>query len=272
VIAPLNIGIVGVAGRMGRMVVRAVLEAQADGRAILFGGTAPAGSDAVGRDAGATAGLRDCGITVSDDDVALFAGADAVIDFTRPASTVRFAALAAQGKAVLVSGTTGLSADDRAALARAARHTPVVHAANMSLGVTLLAGLVRQAACALGPAWDIEIVEMHHRHKTDAPSGTALLLGQAAAEGRGIAIDETAATVRSGPRPVGAIGFASLRGGDVVGDHTVILAGAGERIELGHVATDRAIFARGAVHAALWAYGRPPGLYTMADVLGLSAG
>ena len=191
-----------------------------------------------------------------------------------PASTVGFAAYAAQAHVVHVIGTTGCSAEDEAKIEAAARHTPIVKSGNMSLGVNLLAVMVRQAARALDAAdFDVEIVEMHHRHKVDAPSGTALLLGKAAAQGRGVGLADHSVRVRdghTGPRPDGAIGFATLRGGSVVGDHSVILAGQGERIVLSHHAEDRAIFARGAVKAALWAHGRKSGLYSMLDVLGLA--
>jgi len=267
-VGPLRLGIAGAAGRMGRMLIQTVLDTT-DGSVVLHGAVASEGSAAVGQDAGLLAGRPACGVAVSDDPVQLFATADAVVDFTRPQASVRFAALAAQGKAVLVTGTTGFSAEDLAALGRAARHTPIVQSFNMSLGVNLLAALVRQAARALDAGWDVEVVEMHHRHKIDAPSGTAILLGRAAAEGRGIDFDAARAIDRDGRRPDGAIGFATLRGGDVVGEHAVILAGAGERVELAHKATDRGIFARGAVKAALWGRGRAPGLYSMADVLGL---
>lgn len=266
---PVRIGITGAAGRMGRMLLQTVLDAT-DGLVALHGAVEHEGSGAIGQDAGLLAGRPACGVIVGDDPVQLFATADAVIDFTRPEASVRFAALAAQGKAVHVVGTTGFSAEDLAALGRAARHTPIIQSYNMSLGVTLLAALVRQAARALDAGWDVEVVEMHHRHKIDAPSGTAILLGRAAAEGRGVDFDAVKAIDRDGKRPEGAIGFATLRGGDVVGEHSVILAGAGERIELGHKATDRGIFARGALKAALWGRGRAPGLYSMNDVLGLN--
>jgi len=265
----LKLGITGAAGRMGRMLIQTVLDIQ-DGSVVLHGAVANEGSAAVGQDAGLLAGRAACGVTIGDDPVQLFATADAVVDFTRPEASVRFSALAAQGKAVHVVGTTGFSAEDLAALGRAARHTPVVQSYNMGLGINVLAALVRQAARALDSGWDIEVVEMHHRHKIDAPSGTAILLGRAAAEGRGVDFDAAKAVDRDGRRPDGAIGFATLRGGDVVGDHAVILAGAGERIELSHRATDRGIFARGALKAALWGRGRAPGLYSMTDVLGLS--
>jgi 4-hydroxy-tetrahydrodipicolinate reductase len=195
-----------------------------------------------------------------------------VLDFTRPSSTIGFAALSAQARIVHVIGTTGLSEDDEAKIEAAARHATIVKAGNMSQGVNLMAVLTAKIAAALGPEFDIEILEMHHRHKRDAPSGTSLMLGRAAAEGRAVSLDERGVRVRDGdmgPRREGDIGFAALRGGDVVGEHRVIFAGPGERIELAHIATDRGIFANGAVKAALWARGRSPGLYSMADVLGL---
>lgn len=268
-----RIGIVGGAGRMGRALIRQTLETQrAGGGCALVGVVAREGSPALGRDAGLLAGLDPCGVAVSADPVALFADADAVIDFTLPDATARFATLAAQGKTVHVVGTTGLGEAERQALRAASHHAPVIEAANMSLGVTLLQALVEKVAATLGEEFDIEIVEMHHRHKVDAPSGTALALGQAAARGRGVDLAE--ASVRSrdghtGPRQPGSIGFATLRGGDVVGEHTVVFAGGGERIELTHKATSREIFARGAVRAAIWGHGQKPGLYGMADVLGL---
>ncbi|KGM33753.1 dihydrodipicolinate reductase, partial [Inquilinus limosus MP06] len=196
---------------MGRMLIQAVLDST-DGSVMLHGAIGNEGSAAIGQDAGLLAGRPACGVIVSDDPVQLFATADAVVDFTRPEASIRFSALAAQGKAVHVVGTTGFSAEQLAALGRAARHTPVIQSYNMSLGVNLLAALVRQAARALDVGWDIEVVEMHHRHKIDAPSGTAILLGRAAAEGRGVEFDAVKATDRDGRRPEGAIGFATLRG------------------------------------------------------------
>jgi 4-hydroxy-tetrahydrodipicolinate reductase len=233
------------------------------------------GSSEVGRDAGELAGLGPIGVTISDDPLPAFAKADGVLDFTTPAATVEFAGYAAQARIVHVIGTTGCSAEDDARIAAAARHATIVKSGNMSLGVNLLAVLVEQAARALGPEdFDIEILEMHHRHKVDAPSGTALLLGEAAAHGRSIGLAENSVRVRdghTGARKAGTVGFATLRGGSVVGDHSVILAGPGERVTLSHHAEDRAIFARGAVRAALWARGKKAGLYSMRDVLGLGA-
>lgn len=267
-----NIAIVvtGAAGRMGRTLIRIIAETPG---AKLCAALERDGSAAEGMDSGVLAGLEPNGIPVSCDAAAAIAAADAILDFTAPAATVAFAELAAQARAVHIVGTTGLQAEHMAALSAAARHTVVMQSGNMSLGVNLLAVLVEQAAKALPAAgWDVEILEMHHKHKVDAPSGTALLLGQAAAQGRGIALGESSVRVRdghTGPRPEGAIGFATLRGGSVIGEHAVMLAGEGETVEMSHRVTDRAIFARGAVHAALWGQGRKPGLYSMRDVLGL---
>ncbi|HRO13952.1 MAG TPA: 4-hydroxy-tetrahydrodipicolinate reductase [Paracoccus sp. (in: a-proteobacteria)] len=264
-----GIVITGVSGRMGRMLVETVLESD---RARLVGAIEREGHPWVSRDLGEAMGAAPLGIAVTDDAVAAIARAQAVIDFTAPAATVAFAELAAQARAVHVIGTTGLSADDLKRIAAAARHAPIIRAGNMSLGVNLLVGLTRKVAAALGGDWDIEIVEAHHRMKVDAPSGTALMLGEAAAEGRGRALDELRAPARegmTGARVPGSIGFAAIRGGDVVGEHDVIFATAGERVVLRHLATDRAIFARGALCAALWGQDKGPGEYDMADVLGL---
>ena len=262
--------VVGAAGRMGRMLVRAVHEA--DG-CELAGAVEREGSIALGEDAGLLAGVGKSGVTISDDPLPLFAAADGVLDFTAPPATVEFAALAAQARIVHVAGTTGLAEADLEKLEAAARPARIVQSGNMSLGVNLLAALVRKVAAALGEDFDIEILEMHHRMKVDAPSGTALLFGEAAAEGRAIALKERAVRSRdghTGARRSGDIGFAALRGGTVVGEHSVIFAGPGERVELVHKAEDRALFARGAIKAALWARDRKPGYYTMMDVLGLS--
>jgi 4-hydroxy-tetrahydrodipicolinate reductase len=223
-------------------------------------------------DLGQLAGAKPLGILAGDNAAALFHAVDVVIDFTVPAASVAHAGLAAKAGKGLVIGTTGLDADQTRAIEDAARHAPIVWAPNMSLGVNLLLGLVEQVARSLGDDWDIEIVEMHHKHKIDAPSGTALGLGRAAAKGRGVALDDVSVRSRdghTGARKQGTIGFATLRGGDVVGDHTVIFAGEAERIELTHKATDRRIFARGALRAALWTKGKSPGLYGIKDVLGL---
>lgn len=266
----MKIVIAGAAGRMGRMLVQTVTAAQG---AVVSAALERPGSPALGQDAGTLAGIGALGVPVTEDALAAVAQADALIDFTTPGSTVELAGLAAQARIVHVIGTTGLSAQDLARIEAAARHAVVVRSGNMSLGVNLLAGLVKKVAATLGADYDIEILEMHHRMKVDAPSGTALLLGEAAAEGRGIGLGEHSQRVRdghTGARKPGDIGFATLRGGTVVGDHTVIFAGAGERLELAHKAEDRGIFARGAVRAALWGKGRKPGLYSMQDVLGLT--
>ncbi len=262
--------VVGAAGRMGRTLIRAIHETPG---AALAGAVERPGSSFTGQDAGELAGVGRLGVAISDDPLPVFARADGVLDFTAPAATVEFAGYAAQARIVHVIGTTGCSAADEARIAAAARHATIVKSGNMSLGVNLLAVLVEQAARALtGDDFDIEVLEMHHRHKVDAPSGTALLLGQAAARGRAVALEEKSVRVRdghTGPREAGAIGFATLRGGSVVGDHSVLLAGPGERIVLSHHAEDRSLFARGAVRAALWGRDRKPGLYSMRDVLGI---
>jgi 4-hydroxy-tetrahydrodipicolinate reductase len=268
--ADMRLVVTGAAGRMGRMLIKTIHETPG---AILSGALEREGSSALGEDAGLFAGCARAGIAISSDPLPAFLDADGVVDFSSPAASVEFAALAAQARIACIVGTTGLSAEDLGRIAAAARHAPIVRSGNMSLGVNLLAALTRRAAKALGEAFDVEIVEMHHRMKVDAPSGTALLLGEAAAEGRGIDLGERSAPIRhghTGARRAGDIGFASLRGGTVAGDHSVIFAGDGERIELTHRADDRAVFARGAVKAALWARARKPGLYSMADVLGLN--
>lgn len=263
--------VVGAAGRMGQTLIRTI-HAMEGVRVV--GAVERAGSPHIGRDAGELAGVGTIDVAITDDPLPAFAKADGVLDFTVPAATVTFAGYAAQARIVHVIGTTGLGVEHEAAIEAAARHAMIVKSGNMSLGVNLLAVLVRQAAKALDAAdFDIEIVEMHHRHKVDAPSGTALLLGRAAAEGRGVDLGEKSVRVRdghTGARETGTIGFATLRGGSVVGDHSVILAGTGERITLSHQAEDRSLFARGAVKAALWARDRKPGLYSMLDVLGLA--
>ncbi|MCX7643867.1 MAG: 4-hydroxy-tetrahydrodipicolinate reductase [Rhodobacteraceae bacterium] len=264
-----GIVVTGASGRMGRMLVRTVAES---GRARLVGCVERPGHPWVGQDVGRAMGAAELGVRVTDDAVAAIADAQAVLDFTAPAATVEFAALAAQARAVHVIGTTGLSQADLARISAAARHAVIVRAGNMSLGVNLLVQLTRKVAAALDAEFDIEIVEAHHRMKVDAPSGTALMLGEAAAEGRGQRLAEVADRGRdgmTGPRGPGRIGFCAIRGGDIVGEHDVIFAGPGERIILRHVATDRAIFARGALRAALWGLDRKPGEYDMTDVLGL---
>ncbi|AUH65147.1 4-hydroxy-tetrahydrodipicolinate reductase [Paracoccus zhejiangensis] len=264
-----GIVVAGASGRMGQMLIRLITEGD---QARLAGAVDRPGSPWIGRDVGEAMGGAALGVTVTDDPIEAIAGAQALIDFTTPAATVALAELTAQARAVHVIGTTGLGEDDLKKIAAAARHAPIIRAGNMSLGVNLLIGLTRKVAAALGEDWDVEVVEAHHRHKVDAPSGTALMLGEAAAEGRGKPLAELRTHARegiTGERVPGSIGFAAIRGGDVVGEHDVIFAGQGERVVLRHLATDRAIFARGAIRAALWGQDKGPGEYDMADVLGL---
>jgi 4-hydroxy-tetrahydrodipicolinate reductase len=265
----MKIGVVGATGRMGRMLIRQVHETA--GCELVGAVNRPSASE-LGQDVGALAGIGPIGVKLGDDPAALFKAAQVVIDFTVPAATVAHAALAAAHGCNLVVGTTGLTAEHQAELDRAARKIALMQAPNMSAGIVLLTALAEQVARTLGPDYDIEVLEMHHRHKIDAPSGTALALGAAAAKGR--AVDLAASSVRArdghtGARPRGAIGFATLRGGDVVGDHSVIFAGEGERLELTHKAQSRVIYAAGAVRAACWTVGKQPGRYTMRDVLGV---
>jgi len=265
---PFKIGIVGCAGRMGRMLVSEVL---ATPECRLSGGTEPVGP-LVGTDIGLLVGPKSLGVQVSADAAALFAACDAVIDFTVPTATLHHAALAAKTGKIFVAGTTGLSADMVASLQKNAATAPIVFAPNFSVGVNVLFALTEKLAATLGPDYDIDVLEMHHRHKLDAPSGTALGLGEAVARGRNVKLTDVWRKSRDGhvgARPAGEIGFATLRGGDVVGDHTVIFAADGERVELTHKASSRSGFARGAVRAALWARGRGPGFYSMRDVLGI---
>jgi 4-hydroxy-tetrahydrodipicolinate reductase len=264
----IRIGVVGCAGRMGQALIRQILLAE---KAEFAGGVERTGASEIGRPIINPLTGEPTGFVVSDDARALFAAADAVLDFTTPMATVHHAHLAAEAGKAHVIGTTGLAPEHHEALDHAARKTVILQAANMSLGVNLLQQLSRQVAALLDEDFDIEILEMHHRHKVDAPSGTALALGEAVAKGRGVDLAAVSDRVRdglTGPRTRGHIGFATLRGGNVVGDHTVIFAADDERIELTHKAGDRSIFARGAVHAALWAFGKKPGRYNMADVLG----
>lgn len=265
----MKIAVMGAGGRMGRELLNAVL---AQDGARLSGATEAQGAAALGADVGLLAGSAALGIDVCSDAAAVIADADAILDFTTPKASAAFAELAAKSGTVHVIGTTGFEESELARIEAAARATAIIKAGNMSLGVNLLAALTKRVAASLGEDWDIEIVEMHHRAKVDAPSGTALMLGQGAAAGRNISLAERSVRARdghTGARQTGDIGFAVLRGGSVVGDHTVIFAGNGERIELTHRAESRAIFARGAVKAAMWGKGRAPGLYSMLDVLGI---
>jgi 4-hydroxy-tetrahydrodipicolinate reductase len=262
--------VAGAGGRMGRALVRAILETPGFA---LVGAFERVGAPGYGEDAGALAGLPARGIRVTGDPAPLIAQADGILDFTAPAASTAIAALAAQARIVHVLGTTGLSAADERKVEAAARNAVIVKSGNMSLGVNLLAALTMRVAKALGDEFDIEILEMHHSKKVDAPSGTALMLGRAAAAGRGIDLENRKVSGRSGEvgaRRPGDIGFAALRGGTVVGEHTVMFAGPHERIELTHKAEDRMIFVRGALAAARWGIGKKPGLYSMADVLGLA--
>ncbi|OSP55036.1 4-hydroxy-tetrahydrodipicolinate reductase [Pseudoruegeria sp. SK021] len=264
-----GIVITGASGRMGRMLIQTV---QASDRARIAGAVERTGHDWIGQDLGVAMGGAALGVTVTDDAGAAFSGAQAVIDFTSPTATVGFAASAGKAGICHVIGTTGLSAADIAQIDAASASCVVVRAGNMSLGVNLLVQLTKQVAAALDADYDIEVIESHHRHKVDAPSGTALMLGQAAADGRGVDLDAASDRGRdgiTGARKRGDIGFAAIRGGDVIGEHDVIFAADGERIVLRHLASDRAVFARGALKAALWGQGRTPGHYDMLDVLGL---
>jgi 4-hydroxy-tetrahydrodipicolinate reductase len=269
--ADMRLIVAGAGGRMGRTLISAIA---ATSGVTLGGAIESSSSAAIGRDSGELAGLGANGIKVTTALEPLLAHADGLIDFTVPAATVAFADTLARSGRVHIIGTTGFSAADESLITEAARRAAIVKSGNMSLGVNLLAALTRRVAKALDEDFDIEILEMHHNKKVDAPSGTALMLGRAAAEGRGIDLGQRSVRSRdghTGARQEGDIGFASLRGGTVVGDHSVIFAGTAERIELVHKAEDRMIFARGAVKAALWARGQKPGLYSMADVLGLDA-
>ncbi len=262
--------VAGAGGRMGRTVIKAI--AETDGVALAGAVEAPR-SAVIGCDAGELAGVGRNGIAVSPEAAALLADADGLIDFTAPAATLALTEQSTAHGLVHIIGTTGFTAAHENAIAAAAVRARIVKSGNMSLGVNLLAALARQVARTLDEEFDIEIFEMHHNKKIDAPSGTALLLGAAAAAGRGVDLAGHSVRVRdghTGARKAGDIGFANLRGGTVVGEHSVIFAGPHERIELVHKAEDRMIFARGAVKAALWARDRKPGLYSMADVLGLS--
>jgi len=265
-----GIVVTGASGRMGQMLVAEVLASE---KCHLVAALEREGHAWVGQDVGTAMGGTPVGVEVTSDALDAFAKAQAVIDFTAPAASVMFAGLAAQARVVHVIGTTGLTDSDLAALEPASRHAPIVQAGNMSLGVNLLVQLTKRVAAALDEDFDIEVIEAHHHHKVDAPSGTALMLGEAAAAGRGVDLARVSDRARdgiTGPRTRGDIGFSVIRGGDIVGEHDVMFAAPGERIVLRHMATDRAVFARGALKAALWAQDRGPGLYDMVDVLGLT--
>ena len=267
--ADVRVGVTGCAGRMGITLAREVAGTEG---CVLSGGSEQKGHPSIGLDPGQLAGIGTTGLAIKDDPREIFEASDAVLDFTLPTATVTHAGLAAEYQTALVVGTTGLEEEQTAALDQAATSAVIVRAANMSVGVNLLLSLAKRVASILDDDYDIEIVEMHHRHKVDAPSGTALALGTAVAEGRAIELDAVSRRGRdgiTGARERGTIGFAALRGGDVVGDHSVVFAADGERIELTHKASSRQVFSRGGVRAARWAHGKPPGLYSMIDVLGL---
>ncbi len=265
----MKIAIVGAAGRMGQMLVRQI--ARTEGCRLAGAGEAP-GSKAIGRDAGEVAGVEANAVRIVGDSAAAIGAADVVIDFTVPAATVAHARIAADKGVSMVIGTTGLDPEQTAAIHACAKKVPILWAANMSLGINILMALVEKTASLLDPDYDIEVLEMHHRHKIDAPSGTALALGRSAAAGRKVELEDVWRKSRdghTGARPAGEIGFATLRGGEEVGVHTVMFAASGERLELSHRSFSRETYASGAVRAALWLEGRTPGLYGMKDVLGL---
>jgi 4-hydroxy-tetrahydrodipicolinate reductase len=268
--ADMRLIVAGAGGRMGRALVRVISEAPG---VVLAGALEAPGSELLGKDAGVLAGLEANGVELSADLWKLSANADAIVDFTVPGATIANVAIAAERGLAHIIGTTGLSGSDMAVIKSVTSRAVVVQSGNMSLGVNLLAALVKRVAQSLDESFDIEIVEMHHKAKIDAPSGTAFLLGEAAAAGRGIDLHARSARGRDGvigARRPGDIGFAALRGGTVTGDHSVIFAGPMERIELTHRAEDRTMFAQGAIKAAMWARGKAPGFYTMADVLDLT--
>lgn len=266
----MRLAVMGAGGRMGKELTLAAIENE---NTEIAGATEYEGSPLIGKDIGPLNNLEPLGITITDNPLELFTKVDGILDFTNPAATLKFAEYAAQARIVHVIGTTGFSPSDEEKLEAASRHATIIKAGNMSLGVNLLTALVKKVAQTLDDAYDIEIIEMHHRHKVDAPSGTSLMLGEAAANGRDIDLSDNSVRVRdgiTGARNKGDIGFASLRGGSVRGDHTVIFAADGERLELTHKADDRNIFSKGAIKAALWGKDKKPGLYSMADVLNIN--
>lgn len=269
--ADMRLVVAGAQGRMGQTLIRLIAETPG---VVLSGAIERPGSPAVGQDAGKLAGLEPNGVLVTDDPLTLLTAAEGIIDFTAPAATVELAALAAQMRIVHVIGTTGLSKEDFSRLKAAARHAVIVQSGNMSLGVNLLAAVVKRVAKSLDEDFDIEILEMHHNRKVDAPSGTALMLGEAAAQARGVSLAEVGVRARdgiTGARNTGEIGFSVMRGGGIVGEHSVVFAAEDEILTFSHSARDRGLFARGAVEAARWIAGRPNGCYDMQDVLGLKA-
>lgn len=267
--SPMKIAITGVSGRMGRMLVDTI---DASDRAVVAAAIEREGHQWIGQDLGVAMGGIARNVYVTADIASVFTDVDVVIDFTAPRATIAFAQAAAKAGVAHVIGTTGMTADEIAELDAPAQSTAIVRAGNMSLGVNLLVQLTKRVAAALDDDYDIEVIEAHHNQKVDAPSGTALMLGEAAAEGRGVDLDEVSDRARdgiTGARKKGDIGFVAIRGGDIVGEHDVMFAAHGERIILRHVASDRSVFARGALKAALWTQDRAPGAYDMLDVLGL---
>lgn len=265
-----GIVVTGASGRMGQMLINVITKSD---RARLVAAIERTGHDWVGRDVGEAMGGTALNVMVTDDAQSAISQAQVVIDFTAPSATLVFAELAAQAGVVHVIGTTGMTVEEIAQLKPASDRATIVRAGNMSLGVNLLTQLTKKVAAALDEDFDIEVIEAHHHHKIDAPSGTALMLGEAAAEGRGMVLSDVMDSGRhgiTGARKRGDIGFSAIRGGDIVGEHDVMFAAAGERIVLRHMATDRAVFARGALKAALWGLGQKPGEYDMLDVLGLN--
>ncbi len=265
----LNIAVAGAGGRMGRMLIEAVL---ASGDCRLSGALDVPGSPALGHDAGAFAG-RETGVAVTASLPAGLAGAHVLIDFTRPEGTLAHLAVCGELDVRAVVGTTGFTPDEKAQIAAHAQRVATVFAANMSVGVNVMFKLLQQAALALGTGYDIEVVEAHHKHKVDAPSGTALAMGEVLARARGTDLDSDGVFTRhghTGERLPGSIGFATVRGGDIVGEHTVLFCGTGERIEIAHKSSSRANYADGSLRAARFLAGRAPGLYGMDDVLGLT--
>ncbi|MBM1815881.1 4-hydroxy-tetrahydrodipicolinate reductase [Pseudosulfitobacter pseudonitzschiae] len=266
----IGIAVTGASGRMGQMLIRTIAETKG---VHLAAAIERKGHDWVGQDAGQAMGGAANGVVVTDDAAQAIASADVVIDFTAPEATLAFSALCADAGVAHVIGTTGMTDAQIAELQPASQSCAIVRAGNMSLGVNLLVQLTKRVAAALDEDFDIEVIEAHHHHKVDAPSGTALMLGEAAAEGRGVALNDVRDSGRdgiTGARKRGDIGFSAIRGGDIVGEHDVMFAGPGERIVLRHMATDRVLFARGAIRAAKWTQGKAPGAYDMMDVLGLN--
>ena len=266
----LKVVVTGASGRMGQTLVSLIIKSE---KLKLVGAIERLNHEWVGQDIGVAMGGSELGVVVSEDPIEVIANADAVIDFTTPSATIEFSKLAAQARAIHIIGTTGMSEEDLEKIKAASFHSVVVRAGNMSLGVNLLVALTKKVAAALDDEFDVEIIEAHHKHKVDAPSGTALMLGEAAADGRGIKLAELAERGRdgiTGARNKGSIGFSSIRGGDIIGKHDVLFASNGEQLTLSHNATDRNIFARGAIKAVIWGINKKPGQYDMMDVLGLT--